>query len=88
MITDLRNRRYLTVAEVADVLEVPRRTVQRWCSNGVITAVRGAKSGAWRIPIAAIREQFAMQARDLDDCRLSAKRAICATSDTGYRAAR
>lgn len=89
MIADaLRSRRYLTVAEVADVLEVPRRTVRRWCASGVITAVRGATGGTWRIPLAAIREQFAAQAEDLDGCRLSASAATTATSDTGYRAAR
>lgn len=83
-----RTRRYLSVTEVAEVLDVPKRTVQHWCSVGVITAVRASPKGTWRIPLAAIREQFAAQAEDLDDCRLSATCASCARDDTGYRAAR
>lgn len=57
---DLRNRRYLTVAEVADVLHVPVRTVRRWCQTGILTAVQAGPCCTWRVPIAALRERFAV----------------------------
>lgn len=63
--SDLRTRRYLTVAEVAKVLDVPVRTVKRWCKTGILTAVQAGPRCMWRVPIAAICERFAVREEDI-----------------------
>jgi excisionase family DNA binding protein len=63
--SELAKKKYITVADVASVLGVTTRTVRRWCASGAMTAAQGCRRGTWRIPIAAIREQFAQMSDDL-----------------------
>nr|WP_269140588.1 helix-turn-helix domain-containing protein [Archaeoglobus neptunius] len=41
---------FYTVKEVAGMLKVSERTVQKWCRNGVIRSVR-LPGGQYRIPV-------------------------------------
>lgn len=44
------DERFLTVAEVADRLDVTRETVRRWLRSGQLQGFRVSKKAGWRIP--------------------------------------
>ena len=44
------SERFLTVAEVADRLDVTRETVRRWLRSGQLQGFRVSKKAGWRIP--------------------------------------
>lgn len=56
-------RQLLTVREAAEHFRVQGATIQRWCREGRLPALRRGKS--WRIPAEAIESSDALPARDL-----------------------
>ena len=61
---DLSDVRFLTVAEVADLMRVSAMTVYRMVQAGELPAVRFGRS--YRIPEAAVVELIAPQQRQAD----------------------
>jgi excisionase family DNA binding protein len=59
---DLSNVRFLTVAEVADLMRVSAMTVYRMVQSGELPAVRFGRS--YRIPEAAVVDLVQVPARD------------------------
>jgi excisionase family DNA binding protein len=64
--TGLRKRRYISVSEAALLMQMNRETVWRWCRSGAIIALRAGPRKRWLIPVAVIREQFAVSDDDLE----------------------
>ena len=61
---DLSDVRFLTVAEVAELMRVSAMTVYRMVQSGELPAVRFGRS--YRIPEAAVVEMVAPQQRQAD----------------------
>ena len=47
--------KYLSAGEAADLLSVSRRTISRWCEDGLLEARRTA-GGHWRIRPASVED--------------------------------
>jgi hypothetical protein len=43
--------RFATVTDVAVALDIPSRTVRRWCIVGAIPGVRVGDKAMWKIPV-------------------------------------
>ena len=54
MASNLKNVRFLTIAEVAELMRVSKMTVYRWVHAGDIPAVRFGRS--YRIPESAVTD--------------------------------
>jgi len=48
---------FYTVKEVAEILKVSERTVQKWCRDGVLNAMK-LPGGHYRIPVEEVRKLF------------------------------
>lgn len=67
-------KEYLTVKEIAALIEMTERSVRRWCASGAIPAVPCPSGRGYRVPISALRDRadlvgHALQRRSLLEAR-------------------
>lgn len=63
-------KRWLTVTEAAELLEIADRTVRYWCKQGIIPAERIGST--WRIRTSVLRRRYPGIAEDAESARAPA----------------